>query len=172
MRATFPSRRSRPGSGGSRAEVGFPIVRRSQRYEGLTPEGERVLEWARRILADVGGLDAELDAMRGGPLRAAPDRRDPDLAAVVVAADDAAAAATHPGITVAVHSLNSRQIERGLHDFELELGVTYLDSEPLTRRPHARALRGALCAAHRGDRPAREARQVTWAEAATLPLAS
>ena len=60
------SRRSRPGSAGSRHEVGFPIVRRSQRYEGLTPEGERVLEWARRILADVGGLDAELGAMRGG----------------------------------------------------------------------------------------------------------
>ena len=42
------------------SEVGFPIVRRSQRYEGLTPEGERVLEWARRILADVDGLDDEL----------------------------------------------------------------------------------------------------------------
>ena len=47
-------------------EVGFPIVRRAQRYEGLTPEGERVLEWARRILADVDGLEHELGAMRGG----------------------------------------------------------------------------------------------------------
>ncbi len=42
-----------------REEVGFPVVRRAQRYEGLTPEGESVLEWARRILADVDGLDAE-----------------------------------------------------------------------------------------------------------------
>ena len=106
-------------------------MRRSQRYEGLTPEGERVLEWARRILADVGGLDAELDAMRGGlsgQLR---------IGAIPTALPSVSLLTTplarvHPGITVAVHSLNSRQIERGLAEFELELGVTYLDSEPLT----------------------------------------
>ena len=62
---------------------------------------------------------------------------------VGLAADDAAAR-SHPGITVAILSLNSRQIERGLQEFDLALGVTYLDSEPLHRRAHARALPGAL----------------------------
>src|SRR6478752_7611755 len=47
-------------------EVGFPIVRRGQRFEGLTPEGERVLEWARRILADCESLEQEASELRGG----------------------------------------------------------------------------------------------------------
>ncbi len=134
------------------SEVGFPIVRRSQRYEGLTPEGERVLEWARRILADVDGLDAELDAMRGGltgqlRIGAIPTSL-PSVSLLTTPLS-----ATHPGITVAVYSLNSRQIERGLAEFELELGVTYLDSEPLGGVRTLRALRGALHPAHRRGRP-------------------
>ena len=112
------------------SEVGFPVVRRTQRYEGLTPEGERVLEWARRILADVGSLEAEVDAMHGGlsgQLR---------IGAIPTSLPCVSLLTTpllhrHPGVTVAVYSLNSMQIERGLDEFELELGITYLDSEPL-----------------------------------------
>ena len=150
-------------------EVGFPIVRRSQRYEGLTPEGERVLEWARRILADVGGLDAELDAMRGGlagqlRLGAIPT----SLASISLLTTPLSRG--HPDITVAVYSLNSRQIERGLHEFELELGVTYLDSEPLTgvRTLALYEEQYVLLTDEAGPLAAQD--EVTWADAATLPL--
>lgn len=151
------------------SEVGFPIVRRSQRYEGLTPEGDKVLEWARRILADVGGLDAELDALRGGlsgQLRIGAIPTSLPCVSLLTTP----LSASHPGIGVTVQSLNSRQIERGLHDFELELGVTYLDSEPLAG---VRTL--ALYEEHyvlltdaRGPLAGRD--EVTWAEAAQLPL--
>ena len=151
------------------SDVGFPIVRRSQRYEGLTPEGEKVLEWARRILADVGGLDAELGALRGGlsgqlRIGAIPTSL-PCVSLLTTPLSQ-----SHPGISVTVQSLNSRQIERGLHDFELELGVTYLDSEPLTG---VRALTlyeenyVLLTGAH-GPFARRES--VRWAEAARAPL--
>ena len=150
-------------------EVGFPIVRRSQRYEGLTPEGERVLDWARRILADVGGLDAELDAMRGGlagqlRLGAIPT----SLASVSLLTTPLSRG--HPDITVAVYSLNSRQIERGLHEFELELGVTYLDSEPLTgvRTLALYEEQYVLLTDEAGPLAAQD--EVAWADAATLPL--
>jgi DNA-binding transcriptional LysR family regulator len=151
------------------SDVGFPVVRRSQRYEGLTPEGEKVLEWARRILADVGGLDAELGALRGGltgQLR---------IGAIPTSLPCVSLLTTplsqrHPGISVTVQSLNSRQIERGLHDFELELGVTYLYSEPLKGvrtlvlyEEHYVLLTGA-------DGPVAGRNEVTWAEAAQLPL--
>ncbi|WP_218922177.1 LysR family transcriptional regulator [Kibdelosporangium phytohabitans] len=33
-------------------ELDVPIVRRGNRYDGLTPEGERVLLWAHRILGE------------------------------------------------------------------------------------------------------------------------
>ncbi len=33
-------------------ELDVPLVRRGRKYEGLTPEGERIVVWAQRILAD------------------------------------------------------------------------------------------------------------------------
>jgi DNA-binding transcriptional LysR family regulator len=151
------------------SDVGFPVVRRSQRYEGLTPEGEKVLEWARRILADVGGLDADLGALRGGltgqlRIGAIPTSL-PCVSLLTTPLSQ-----SHPGISVTVQSLNSRQIERGLHDFELELGVTYLYSEPLKGvrtlvlyEEHYVLLTGA-------DGPFAGRDEVTWSEAAELPL--
>jgi len=151
------------------SEVGFPIVRRSQRYEGLTPEGERVLEWARRILADVGGLDDELGAMRGGlsgrlRIGAIPTSL-PSLSLLTTPL-----CRSHPGITVAVHSLNSRQIERGLHDFELDLGVTYLDSEPLTGVRTLALYEENYVLLTAETEPLAARAEMTWAHAATLPL--
>jgi DNA-binding transcriptional LysR family regulator len=151
------------------SDVGFPVVRRSQRYEGLTPEGEKVLEWARRILADVGGLDAELGALRGGlsgQLRIGAIPTSLPCVSLLTTP----LSRSHAGISVTVQSLNSRQIERGLHDFELELGVTYLYSEPLKGvrtlvlyEEHYVLLTGK-------DGPFAGRDEVTWAEAATLPL--
>ena len=70
-------------------------------------------------------------AMRGGLVGPLTDRRDPDLAPCLSLLTTPLCAAIR-GSRSRCYSLNSRQIERGLHDFELELGVTYLDSEPLT----------------------------------------
>lgn len=149
-------------------ELGVPLVRRARRFEGLTPEGERVLAWAHRILADCEGLDGELDAMRRGlsgrlRLGAIPT----SLSSVSLLT--APLCARHPGIAVSVHSLNSRQIERGLQDFELELGLTYLDSEPLAsvRTLHLYRERYVLLTAA-AELAGHET--VTWARAAALPL--
>lgn len=144
-------------------------MRRSQRYEGLTPEGERVLEWARRILADVGGLDDELGAMRGGlsgrlRIGAIPTSLS-SLSLLTTPLCD-----RHPGISVAIHSLNSRQIERGLHDFELDLGVTYLDSEPLTGVRTVPLYEERYVLLTDAAEPLANHAVVTWADAATLPL--
>ena len=45
-------------------QLGVQLVRRGSRFLGLTPEGERVLEWARRIVGDVRTMQAELRATR------------------------------------------------------------------------------------------------------------
>jgi len=47
-------------------ELGVPLVRRSRRFEGFTPEGERVLRWAQRAVADLRGLEQEASRLRGG----------------------------------------------------------------------------------------------------------
>ncbi|MBF3222987.1 LysR family transcriptional regulator, partial [Pseudomonas aeruginosa] len=43
-------------------ELGLELVRRSQRFEGFTEAGERVLAWARSLLAAQEGLYAEAAA--------------------------------------------------------------------------------------------------------------
>lgn len=54
--------------------LGTTIVNRSSRFQGFTPEGERVLDWARRIVADAEAMRQEIRAARhdlAGPLRIA-----------------------------------------------------------------------------------------------------
>ena len=150
-------------------EVGFPIVRRGHRFEGLTPEGERVLDWAQRILADVDGLNGEVGALRdglGGRLR---------IGAIPTTLSSVSQLTTplcsrHPAVTVTVHSLNSMQIERGLDDFELDLGITYLDSEPLTGVRALPLYRERYVLLTQATGPYADADRVRWVDAAATPL--
>ena len=48
------------------SQLGVPLVKRGARYQSLTPEGERVLEWARRIVADCRSMSEEMRAARTG----------------------------------------------------------------------------------------------------------
>src|SRR5258708_20191134 len=45
---------------------GVLLVQRGSRYRGFTPEGERVLEWARRIVADTRAMRQRADALKRG----------------------------------------------------------------------------------------------------------
>jgi DNA-binding transcriptional LysR family regulator len=47
-------------------ELKVPLVLRGQSFEGLTPEGERLVLWARRILADRDALKEEVAALQTG----------------------------------------------------------------------------------------------------------
>ncbi len=106
--------------------LGVPIVRRGPRYAGLTPEGERVLRWARRIVADHGDLEADVARMRGegvGTLRigAIPTTLP------MVARLTSPLLQRHPGARVEVRSATAGQIASGLDAFELDVGISYLD---------------------------------------------
>lgn len=106
--------------------LGVPIVRRGPRYAGLTPEGERVLRWARRIVADHGDFEADVARMRGegvGTLRigAIPTTLP------MVARLTSPLLQRHPDVRVEVRSATAGQIASGLDAFELDVGVSYLD---------------------------------------------
>src|SRR5882757_4973908 len=111
-------------------ELDVPIVRRARRYEGLTPEGEVVLAWAHRILAERDALHQELSVLRGGltgMLR---------LGVVPTALPAASLLTTpfcvrHPRARVALESLSSVDITHGLAEFELDAAMTYLDDDTL-----------------------------------------
>src|SRR6185295_19680299 len=46
---------------------GVMLVQRGSRFRGFTPEGERVLEWARRIVSDARSMRQELLSLKGDP---------------------------------------------------------------------------------------------------------
>jgi DNA-binding transcriptional LysR family regulator len=150
-------------------DLGVPVVERGNRFKGLTPEGERVLAWAQRILADCHSLEQELVGARKS-LTGRINIGVIPSALAMVAKLTAALLARQPGLGVRLRSLSSIEIQRGLDDFDLHAGITYLDNEPLA---HVRSQplyreRYVLLAAP-GQGPDGRA-SISWAEAAELPL--
>ena len=148
--------------------LGHRLVVRNRRFVGLSPEGPAVLPLARQMVAT---FDAMRVAALGdrGPLQG--ELRIGAIPAVLaeIGTFVHAIRLRHPELRVSVSSLTSRQIDRGLDDYELDVGVTYLDSEPLAHVLQVELYRERyILVAHRdmgvADGP------VTWAEAAALPL--
>src|ERR1700726_5293174 len=46
--------------------LGVMLVQRGSRFQDFTPEGERVLDWARRIVGDSRAMREEVHALRHG----------------------------------------------------------------------------------------------------------
>src|SRR6187401_1426150 len=46
--------------------MGVLLVNRGSRFQGFTPEGQRVLDWARRIVGDTRAMRQEVHALRHG----------------------------------------------------------------------------------------------------------
>ncbi|MCC6007153.1 MAG: LysR family transcriptional regulator [Rhodobacteraceae bacterium] len=150
-------------------ELGVQLVFRGSRFGGLTPEGQRALAHAQRILGDVRLLRAEMRARReglSGVLR---------LAVIPTALTSAAAlshriAAAHSGVQIVVLSRSSADILRSLASFEADAGLSYLDNEPLgrvTALPLWRERHVLVCPeAH----PLARQERVAWADLAGVPL--
>ncbi|MEJ0079045.1 MAG: LysR family transcriptional regulator [Alphaproteobacteria bacterium] len=150
-------------------QMGVLLVNRGSRFRGFTPEGERVLDWARRIVGDSRAMRAEINELRHGltgRLR---------IAAIPTALAMTASLTTpfrqrHANVQFTIMSRTSIEVLDQLENLEIDAGVTYLDNEPLGRvssvplyRERYRLLTSADAAL--GDR-----KRVTWAEVAKVPL--
>jgi hypothetical protein len=47
-------------------ELGVLLVARGSRFQGFTPDGERVLDWARRIVGDARAMRQDVEALKRG----------------------------------------------------------------------------------------------------------
>lgn len=110
-------------------KLGLSIVRRGNRYQGLTGEGEMIVRRARSILDDAKALDQEIAASRGevtGTL----------VLGVVPTATAFAAQVVnrlhevHPRVLVQIDVTTSMAIQQRLLDGTIDAGVTYADSVP------------------------------------------
>lgn len=146
-------------------QLGVQLVRRGSRYRGLTPEGERVLDWARRIVGDARTMQAEMRASRTGLTGRLRIGVIP-TAMPRIAALTGPFLARHPATQVAILSRSSDDIRDQIAALELDAGVTYLDSEPVGRLQTAPLFRENLCLVDRTTQTG----PADWAEAARRPL--
>jgi DNA-binding transcriptional LysR family regulator len=107
-------------------ELELPLVKRGQRFEGFTAPGERVLAWARTVLAAYDGLQAEAAACRGhlvGTLR---------LGVVPLSSFDPVPLlqrlhAEHPNLRFEMSALSAEQILEQLASNRIDLGISFLE---------------------------------------------
>jgi DNA-binding transcriptional LysR family regulator len=148
---------------------GVLLVQRGSRFRGFTPEGERVLEWARRIVGDARAMRQDIDALKRGLAGHVRIAAIP-TALAMTAMLTTPYRAKHRDVRFSIVSKTSIDVLRLLDDLEVDAGISYLDNEPVGRvntvplyYEEYRLLTsrsGVL-----GDRD-----RVTWAEVGQVPL--
>jgi DNA-binding transcriptional LysR family regulator len=150
-------------------ELGVPIVIRGNRYLGLTPEGERVVKWAQTILDDVDGLRSDLAHAADQPLGRLTFGAIPSALPTLAPLTDAMRR-KFPKLSFTVLSMSSEEIRRSLEDFSIDVGVTYLDNEPIDLAVSKPLYMERYRLFVRDDHPLAGRDQVEWAEAARYPV--
>jgi DNA-binding transcriptional LysR family regulator len=156
-------------------EFGTPIVKRGRTYAGLTHEGERVLLAAQRMLHEQALLKQDLASSAEQPRGSLMLGVVPT--AVPIATRFAAQLqARHPGIATVLRSMSSREIEEGLDQLSLDLGLGFAERLNAGKAPRFELL--AQYTEHyflvrRAARPGVQlalGSPLRWADAAVLPL--
>jgi DNA-binding transcriptional LysR family regulator len=149
--------------------LGVLLVRRGSRFIGFTPEGQRTLDWARRIVSDSRAMRQEITALKKGLTGRLKIAAIP-TALAMVAAITTPYRARHPDVRFTILSQNSIQVLTHLENLEIDAGITYLDNEPLGRVNTVPLYQERYQLLTSPDAPLGNRERVTWAEVARVPL--
>ncbi|MBT1003881.1 LysR family transcriptional regulator [Paenarthrobacter sp. DKR-5] len=151
-------------------ELDVPLIRRGNTFEGLTAEGEQIVIWARRILADRTAMTEQIREMRSGVTGQLRIGSIP-TASSAVSFLTAPFCEAHPLARVHVASdLRSDDVLRLLADYEVDGGITYVED----RLPEGFRVtplffeKYVLLTAGEGGFAA--GATATWSDAAAMPL--
>jgi DNA-binding transcriptional LysR family regulator len=149
--------------------LGVRLVERGSRFIGFTPEGERALQWARRIIGDARAMRQEIAALRKGltgHLRiAAIPTAMPMLSELTTPFH-----AKHGDVRFTLVSATSNEILRLLENLEVDAGVTYLDNDPLGRMKTVPLYKEGYRFLTSANAPLGDRKRVTWEEIGQVPL--
>lgn len=152
-------------------ELNVTLINRGHSFEGLTPEGERLVLWAKRILAEQDAFRAEVHAVQSGitgMLRLGAVPTASTTASLVLSGFCSA----HPMAKVQISSrLASTELYRRLREFELDAVIAH----PVTENPQDFDI-VPLYEEHyvllsRADMLPAGAATMGWPDASQLPLA-
>ena len=146
------------------------LVNRGSRFQDFTVEGERVLDWARRIVGDTRAMRDEVRALKRGELVGHLRIAVVPTALAMVSALTTPYRAKHPGVRFTILSRTSAETLRQLENLEVDAGITYLDNEPLGRVRTVPLYSEAYCLLIAAESPFGDRTQVTWAEVGQIPL--
>jgi DNA-binding transcriptional LysR family regulator len=157
------------------SELNVPLVRRGRKFEGLTPEGERLVPWARRILADRDALKQEVTSLETGLTGELRLGVVPAASTTVALLTDPFCAA-HPFVRVQLEvNLRSAGIVERVRKFELDAGILYPDQQDtadllVTPLYHEHPVLIASAELLNGTSFDRESETIAWSDAVQLPL--
>lgn len=149
--------------------LGVLLVHRGSRFREFTPEGERVLNWARRIVGDARAMREEVQALKHGLAGRLHIAAVPTAVAMIERLTTPYRE-RHPNVQFTVLSRTSEDVLRLLDNLEIDAGVTYLDNEPLGRVTTTPLYRERYHLMISADAPLGKRDKVTWAEVAQVPL--
>ncbi|PTW59847.1 transcriptional regulator [Breoghania corrubedonensis] len=149
--------------------LGVKLVRRGSRFQGLTPEGMRVLDWARRIVSDARAMQEEMHAARHG---LTGDVRIAVIPTALTMVKDLTApfCERHPDIRFTILARSSIEILSLVVDLKVDVGITYLDNEPLGKMTSVPLYSEHYHFVTMEGGPFAERKSVTWKEASSVPL--
>ena len=150
--------------------LGVLLVNRGSRFLGFTREGERTLDWARRIVADDRAMRDEIRALKRGEFVGHLKIAAIPTALAMVSALTTPYRAKHPGVRFTVLSRTSIEILNAIENLEVDAGITYLDNEPLGPVRTVPLYSERYCLLIAADNPLGRRDRVTWAEVAQVPL--
>ncbi|QIB34450.1 LysR family transcriptional regulator [Ancylobacter pratisalsi] len=150
-------------------QLGVRLVERGSRFIGFTPEGERALQWARRVIGDVRAMRQEIAGMRRGltgHLRiAAIPTAMPMLSELTTPFHE-----KHADVRFTLISASSNEVLRLIENLETDAGVTYLDNDPLGRVKTVPLYKEGYRFITSKDSPLGDRESVTWKDIGQVPL--
>lgn len=149
--------------------LGMLLVQRSSRFLGFTAEGERVLDWARRIVGDARAMRQEVQALKSGLIGHLKIAAIP-TALGMVSALTTPYRAKHPNVKFTILSRTSIEVLGMLENLEVDAGITYVDNEPLGRARSIPLYTEQYRLLTSQDSPLGQRDNVTWAEVSRIPL--
>ena len=102
--------------------MGVLLVNRGSRFQSFTPEGERVLDWARRIVGDSRAMRQELEALRHGLTGRLRIAAIPTTLAMV-ASLTTPFRMRHPNVQFTILSRTSIEVLAQLENLEIDAGA-------------------------------------------------
>jgi len=152
-------------------ELNVTLINRGHSFEGLTPEGDRLVVWAKRILAEHDAFKAEVYAVRSGitgTLRLGTVPTASTTASLVLSAFCSA----HPLAKVQLDSrLAATELYRRLREFELDAVIVHATPDDAHDVDLVPLYEERYVLLSSSDMLSSGASTLSWPDAAQLPLA-